>query len=391
MTVIPNIIADEIQKIQNEFIWRSVRPKINHKTLCNSFENGGLKNVDIKSKIISLQCFWVRKLYDDNFHDWKVIPLHLISKSFGKNFNFHSNLSFNIKSIQSFPDFYKQIFMNWSNHLSATSDLPSFILSNFLWYNKDIAIGDGPDCFLSFSNRKINYVGQLFDNFGNIKRWNDFKTEFSILDKFYFSYIQLLDAIPSKWKTIIKGNTINSNLSYSSHHLIKKNNIIGIEKLTSKELYILLIETIPHKPTSQNYFEQLFNHQNFIWKEIYLLPRIITLDCYARSFQYKILNNILYLNKKLFLFGKSTSSLCSYCKQHDETVLHLFYTCVLTKELWSHLCLHFENDLILPQVTPQTAMFGFLGTNSSSYLVQNHILLLSSSTFLTQEKAVSYT
>ena len=30
-----------------------------HKTLCNNFENGGLKHVDIFSKIISLQCSWL--------------------------------------------------------------------------------------------------------------------------------------------------------------------------------------------------------------------------------------------------------------------------------------------------------------------------------------------
>ena len=26
-------------------------------------------------KIISLQCSWIRRLFGDNFYDWKVIPL----------------------------------------------------------------------------------------------------------------------------------------------------------------------------------------------------------------------------------------------------------------------------------------------------------------------------
>ena len=80
LTVIPNSLIEELQKIQKTFIWHSSRPKISHKTLCNNFENGGLKHVDISSKIISLQCSWLRKLCDENFHEWKIIPSHLINK-----------------------------------------------------------------------------------------------------------------------------------------------------------------------------------------------------------------------------------------------------------------------------------------------------------------------
>ena len=80
LTVIPNSLIEELQRIQKTFIWYSSRPKISHKTLCNNFENGGLKHVDISSKIISLQCSWLRKLCDGNFYEWKIIPSHLISK-----------------------------------------------------------------------------------------------------------------------------------------------------------------------------------------------------------------------------------------------------------------------------------------------------------------------
>ena len=47
-------LIEEIQKIQKAFIWNNLTPKIKHETLCNSFEEGGLKYVDINSKIASL-------------------------------------------------------------------------------------------------------------------------------------------------------------------------------------------------------------------------------------------------------------------------------------------------------------------------------------------------
>ena len=125
-------------KNSETFLWYSSKPKINHKTLCSTFEDGALKNVDVKSTIINLQCSWVKKLYDGNHHNWKIIPLYLINKYFGKNFHFHSNLSFNLALVDSFPEFYKQIFINWSSYFVSNSKVPSCIQFNFLWNKKHI-------------------------------------------------------------------------------------------------------------------------------------------------------------------------------------------------------------------------------------------------------------
>ena len=94
IATVPNSILNEIQKTQKAFLWYSTKPKMNHKTLCNTFEEGSVKNGDIKAKIISLQCSWVKKLFDGNHRGWKIIPLFLINKYFDKNFHFHPNLSF---------------------------------------------------------------------------------------------------------------------------------------------------------------------------------------------------------------------------------------------------------------------------------------------------------
>ena len=54
IATVSNSILNEIQKIKKAFLWCSTKPKTNHKTLCNMFEEGGLKNVDTNAKIISL-------------------------------------------------------------------------------------------------------------------------------------------------------------------------------------------------------------------------------------------------------------------------------------------------------------------------------------------------
>ena len=92
LTKIPNQVVRELEKIQKSFLWKDSTPKIRHETTCNDYKDGGLKNVDVSYKIVSLQCSWIRRLHDNNFHEGKLIPLHLIAMSFGSKFTFHSNV-----------------------------------------------------------------------------------------------------------------------------------------------------------------------------------------------------------------------------------------------------------------------------------------------------------
>ena len=87
--VTPISTITELNKIHKEFIWNHERPKIKEETIINNFERGDLKDVDIPSKITTLQCSWVRRLFDINFYEWKIIE-----KCFRKIPNFMDPLIF---------------------------------------------------------------------------------------------------------------------------------------------------------------------------------------------------------------------------------------------------------------------------------------------------------
>ena len=89
------------------------------------------------------------------------------------------------------------------------------------------------------------------------------------------------------------------------------------------------------------------------------MPRRVTIDTNLLIFQYKILNNVLYLNEKLFKFKIVSSPHFSFCNSENETPIHLFYLCNQTKSLWSKLQELLNSEILLLQNTPQSAFFGF--------------------------------
>ena len=123
MKDVPSRTIAQLKKIQKKFIWKNGNFKLKHATLYNKYEQRGLKNVDIFSKITSLQCSRVKRPCDDSFHTWKVIPLFLMKIHLGKNFVFHSNLIIKQKRVEKIPEFYQEILTRWGKYLKNVYQL----------------------------------------------------------------------------------------------------------------------------------------------------------------------------------------------------------------------------------------------------------------------------
>ena len=140
--------------------------------------------------------------------------------------------------------------------MPAFSELPSCIMSNFLWF-KHILIEKSPSFFLYFSDKDLNFLYQLFDNNESVKSRNSIKEEFDFNNISNFKWQQLIYALPPFWKKIIKESDNADNLLLPNHHLIKKDTLIGTEKLNSREFYSLLVYNHPYTPISQKYLNKL--------------------------------------------------------------------------------------------------------------------------------------
>ena len=138
------------------------------------------------------------------------------------------------------PTYYKIISQNWCLQLTSAPVLPSAIASQALWYNKNIKI-DNKSIYLSeISEKSLNCVGNLFNERQKLK--NDLSD--------------------------VKENI--HDLIFQNHHLIRKHHIHFTNRLSSKEIYNVLIAQKEEQTSSRLYYQKSFNNSSFDWKSIYL-------------------------------------------------------------------------------------------------------------------------
>ena len=81
--------------------------------------------------------------------------------------------------------------------------------------------------------------------------------------------------------------------------------LVPLESVTTKIIYKLFISGKFEPPTSKKLFYNQYNiYDEGTWRIIYSLPSRMTIVIKIRMFQYKILNNILFLNQRLYYMKK---------------------------------------------------------------------------------------
>ena len=110
----------------------------------------------------------------------------------------------------------------------------------------------------------------------------------------------------------------------------------------SKQFYSLMIA---NKAKYPNRFETLKADLKISdpLQEVFSIPYNAADETYVWSFQYKLLNNILFTNTKLFKIGLIESEKCSFCEIYKEDLYHLFYDCSYARTFWNRFCNWWSN------------------------------------------------
>ena len=241
------------------------------------------------------------------------------------------------------------------------------ILMQHIWYNQFIMISGQP--IKKMFPFKL-FMADLYESNALIP-WAVFKVKFNLTDSEYFKWRQIIASIPQNWKAKVCENDEQPH-PQKIQHVLQLSRPLPIEKLTSKQLYLLLVHNLKNPPTSQTNISQKLGEIEIDWGKVYSFGRKITIDSYGRMFHFKCSHNILFLNKALFRMNISNSSLCSYCHIFEETIDHLFAQCEIVKKLWIDLGNEFSG-ITFPTLTSKSAFFGFYELND---ILMNHIHLI---------------
>ena len=189
MKTIPKFITEKLDKLQKSFVWKSKKSKIKHSTLIRDYSEEGLKEVDIKSKIVALQLTWIRRLDDGDFYPWKLIHLNVL-KPLGGSAVLPNAL----------PSFYRNLLFHWCEIFFPLSWFKrwDFLRVYLVQY---IRIAGKPVFFRALEERGIRHISDSFFENGSYSLVH--------IERFAFNSkhaIFCMDAIPDDWKILLKGN-----------------------------------------------------------------------------------------------------------------------------------------------------------------------------------------
>ena len=105
----------------------------------------------------------------------------------------------------------------------------------------------------------------------------------------------------------------------------------------SKDYYMLIKRIIAQCPNNSKHSCQDLNLTQDQLKKVFPLPHEVTFEPYLKVFQYKVLNSMLFTNKKLSKIGYIQDDKCSLCKTDSESLYHIFFECRHTKQFWKEL------------------------------------------------------
>ena len=267
-----------------------------------------------------------------------------------------------MRVVETFPTFYQELVQLWVIISQVKPKNIDYILNESLWNNSFITAVGKPVFHQASLNKNILNISDLLTESRSFLTWQMAKEKSELNDGHFIDWLGIINSIPRDWKSQIKLYFSNNTSQYEAvtqHYMIPD--------MSVKSAYNSLVKSLP--PTSKNTLEKILDISNVDWP-------MVTIESSLRIFQYKILNNILFLNNRLFKFGHVQSPLCSLRKHENETTKHLFSQCFITRRLWDSNKSWLMGSITLPPLNPDSAILGHWRPENKFNILVNHLILL---------------
>ena len=316
----PMEIIKRMERMVFKFLWKGP-DKVTRNSVINSIKNGGLNLIDIETQIKALRLSWIPCILDSTRKGpWKSYFNHYL-KPYGGTFL--------LKCIYEFKDlttllnsFYSDLLLWWEEFRNTFCDIN--YAQRIIWNNtnEDLRIDNRSVFYKLYYESGIVYVRDLIFESDN-KQSHDFYRQKSLKTDF-LTWTGLRLSVPKELRSF-KIDSIN----------FKHNNIqFDVYRAKCKHFYKLIITAKAKLPNMSKKLISDFDISNSL-EEIYSLPKTVASEMYIWSFQYRVLNYILYTNSKLFKIDLSLNDKCTFCGSSKEELYHLFFECSHAQIFWT--------------------------------------------------------
>ena len=334
MSVLPTIsecYVTQLNKIINDFLWNGKRAKIALTTLQMEKHNGGLGLVNFALKDKALKVAWIRSVQQDSL---MMQCMNRALNPIPSEITWKINVSpKDIKHLCK-DSFWRDVLSAWAELNHHYPDTPEQINNQIIWYNTWIRIQDEPFLFRRAQNNGLNYISQLYQASSILLMPMEIMCEMFNLTVLQWNGI--ISAIPKEWKFILgqeeNAKIKNENFKHNVETFLTKKKQVNFfyHEINGQENKLMSFYSRWHKENTETInftFDEIAN----AFHELY----VVTNQNRLRSFQYKLLHRVVFLNSKLFQWRIKDNKMCSFCKKKEETYRHFFWECTTAQKVWS--------------------------------------------------------
>ena len=365
-------LIKEVNSILYSFIWNG-KDKVKRHALISDIGMGGLKMLDIDSMIGAKRITCLKKFLEDYQSTWKTILEKLLSPVGGRfvlHCNFHTS-----KLKISPPDYYKECFDAWSDLNGITPSSYREIINELIWNNQFL-------CYDKKSMYRRDIVNLGFVKIGDLITENhsfSYGTNPLVNPEQRFFLMSIINSIPAEWRSVVKASvdaSVSDPLPNIPTIRMESDNLVPISDASSKQIYQFFLRKKQIPPTAKQKLTNKYPNTVISWQKVYSLAFQTTLESKIREFQYKILNCIVFTNKKLSRIGLVESPSCTFCQEAAESVEHLLFSCKISSDFWKHVLSWLrDNNVLVGTMDESDLIFGKFNIVNDFILI-NHILLL---------------
>ena len=377
-------IVKEINGIFYSFLWNNKGDKIKRSVMINNYESGGLKMIDFFLFNKSPKTTWIKKYLDEsNRGKWKDFYELELGK-YGGSLLFAGNLNRHdtLKTISVKDPFLQEIVQIWSevNFENQIKTKQQF-LELPIWHNSLIRINHNPVYYKHIFLQGISKVSHLMKDSRTFLSLPDFSNTYNIRIE-PLKYFGLISALRYLYNSNFSGNESKDPVTSDSFlEAFSKSNKMN------RVVYGKLITTKCTSPvkTQLKWNDRIVLNEGCTadWKSAYCLAAKCTKSTKLINFQYRLLHRILPTNLFLAKIKIEQDPNCSFCHNHHENLIRLFWDCEIVSGFWENMTEKFKqcnliwinyqkNISIYLGLRPDTSQFS-LQLNFCFLLARHHI------------------